>query len=92
MINVSSKKSILYYSARGEVNTEQTLREAKIRAKELGVTDIRARADADTSAREVTEAIQDYIDRGIGLITFRFTGLENLHRLATEVLPQFQSS
>ncbi len=48
--------------------------------------------DADTSAREVTEAIQDYIDRGIGLITFRFTGLENLHRLATEVLPQFQSS
>jgi alkanesulfonate monooxygenase SsuD/methylene tetrahydromethanopterin reductase-like flavin-dependent oxidoreductase (luciferase family) len=47
--------------------------------------------DVETSSSEVTDAIQDYIDRGISLITFRFTGLENLHQLATEVLPQFRS-
>jgi alkanesulfonate monooxygenase SsuD/methylene tetrahydromethanopterin reductase-like flavin-dependent oxidoreductase (luciferase family) len=45
----------------------------------------------DSSSNDVIKAIQDYMDRGIGLITFRFTGLENLQRLATEVLPQFRS-
>lgn len=44
-----------------------------------------------SSPDEATGAIQDYIDRGIGLITFRFTGLENLQRLVAEVLPQFRS-
>jgi hypothetical protein len=39
-MNVSIKKSILYYSERGEANTEQTLHEAKTRAEELGITDI----------------------------------------------------
>ena len=48
--------------------------------------------DGYTSTNEAIEAIQGYIDRGIGLITFRFTGLEALQQLATDVLPQFQST
>lgn len=50
------------------------------------------RTDGYTSATEATVAIRDYIDRGIGLITFRFTGLENLEQLATDVLPEFRST
>ena len=48
--------------------------------------------DGYTSSNEAMMAIQDYIDRGIGLITFRFTGLENLKQLATDVLTQFRST
>lgn len=35
-----SKKSILYFSTPGEVNTEKTLKEAKARAEELGIKDV----------------------------------------------------
>jgi F420-dependent oxidoreductase-like protein len=44
-----------------------------------------------SSPTEVTATIQDYVDRGIGLITFRFTGLEDLQQIASEVLPQFRA-
>ena len=60
MINVSSKKSILYYSERGEVNTEQTLREAKIRAEELGITDIVVASTRGNTALQALEVFQGY--------------------------------
>jgi hypothetical protein len=55
---VSSKKSILYYSARGEVNTEQTLREAKIRAEELGITDIVVASTRGNTALQALDIFQ----------------------------------
>jgi alkanesulfonate monooxygenase SsuD/methylene tetrahydromethanopterin reductase-like flavin-dependent oxidoreductase (luciferase family) len=38
----------------------------------------------------VTEAIMDYIDRGIGLITFRFTGVNNISLFSEKILPNFR--
>jgi hypothetical protein len=39
-MNMSLKKSILYFSETGEANTEQTLQAAKTRAEELGIQHI----------------------------------------------------
>lgn len=60
MINVSIKKSILYYSERGEVNTLQTLREAKTRAEELGITDIVVASTRGNTAIQAVEMFQGF--------------------------------
>jgi F420-dependent oxidoreductase-like protein len=38
----------------------------------------------------VTEAIREYIDRGLGLITFRFTGDDSIALFGDQILPRFR--
>lgn len=57
---MSIKKSILYYSERGEGNTEQTLQEAKQRAEELGLTNIVVASTRGNTALQALEAFQGY--------------------------------
>ena len=55
-----AKKSILYYSSTGEVNTDQTLSEAKHRADELGITDIVVASTRGNTAVKALEVFKDY--------------------------------
>ncbi len=55
-----SKKSILYYAGPGEVNTDQTLLEAKRRADELGITDIVVASTRGTTAVKAVEVFTGY--------------------------------
>jgi hypothetical protein len=59
-MNMSVKKSILYYSERGEANTEQTLHEAKIRAEELGITDIVVASTRGNTAIQAIKIFQGF--------------------------------
>lgn len=54
------KKSILYYSSTGEVNTNQTLSEAKQRADELGITDIVVASTRGNTAVKALEVFKGY--------------------------------
>ncbi len=66
-----AKKSILYYSSTGEVNTDQTLSEAKHRADELGITDI---VVASTRGNTAVKALEVF--KGCNLIVVpHVTGL-----------------
>jgi F420-dependent oxidoreductase-like protein len=72
-----------------KTDAEQKL---KHRATSLGLTldETRTRAGAGYGTPNmVINAIQEYVDRGVGLITFRFTGVDNLQLFSQEVLPQF---
>ena len=60
VINMSSKKSILYYSERGEANTEQTLYEAKTRAEELGIRDIIVASTRGHTAIQAIKVFQGF--------------------------------
>ena len=55
-----AKKSILYYSSTGEVNTNQTLSEAKQRADELGITDIVVASTRGNTAVKALEVFKGY--------------------------------
>jgi hypothetical protein len=55
-----AKKSILYYSNTGEVNTDQTLREAKLRADELDITDIVVASTRGNTAVKALEVFKGY--------------------------------
>ncbi len=55
-----AKKSILYYSSTGEVNTDQTLSEAKLRADELGITDIVVASTRGNTAVKALEVFKGY--------------------------------
>ena len=55
-----AKKSILYYSSTGEVNTDQTLSEAKHRADELGITDIVVASTRGNTAVKALEVFKGY--------------------------------
>ena len=55
-----AKKSILYYSNTGEVNTDQTLSEAKQRADELGITDIVVASTRGNTALKALETFKGY--------------------------------
>jgi len=55
-----TKKSILYYSSTGEVNTDQTLSEAKLRADELGITDIVVASTRGNTAVKALEVFKGY--------------------------------
>ena len=55
-----TKKSILYYSSTGEVNTDQTLSEAKLRADELGITDIVIASTRGNTAVKALEVFKGY--------------------------------
>ncbi|MCW4041011.1 MAG: hypothetical protein NWE83_09715 [Candidatus Bathyarchaeota archaeon] len=57
---MSIKKSILYYSEKGEANTEQTLQEAKTRAEELGITDIVVASTRRNTAIQAIKAFQGW--------------------------------
>jgi hypothetical protein len=54
------KKSTLYYSSPGEVNTDQTLSEAKLRADELGITDIVVASTRGNTALKALEVFKGY--------------------------------
>jgi hypothetical protein len=54
------KKSILYFSNPGEENTDHTLKEAKIRADELGIKDIVVASTRGNTAVKVLEVFRDY--------------------------------
>lgn len=60
MNKVSTKKSILYYPERGEANTEQTLQEAKTRAKELKITNIVVASTRGNTGLQAVEVFQGY--------------------------------
>lgn len=61
MVNfVSTKKSILYYAKPGDVNTAQTLAEAKARADELGIKDIVVASTRGNTAVETVEVFTGY--------------------------------
>jgi hypothetical protein len=53
-------KSTLYYSSPGEVNTDQTLSEAKLRANELGITDIVVASTRGNTALKALEVFKGY--------------------------------
>jgi len=55
-----AKKAILYYSSTGEVNTDQTLSEAKHRADELGITDIVVASTRGNTAVKALEVFKGY--------------------------------
>jgi len=55
-----SKKSILYYTGPGDVNTDQTLLEAKRRADELGITNIVVASTRGTTAVKAVEVFTGY--------------------------------
>ena len=59
-ITMSIKKSILYYSERGEANTEQTLLEAKTRAEELGIRDIVVASTRGNTAIQAIKVFQEF--------------------------------
>ena len=54
------KKSTLYYSSPGEVNTDQTLSEAKLRADELGITGIVVASTRGNTALKALEVFKGY--------------------------------
>jgi hypothetical protein len=54
------KKSILYFSSVGEDNTDETLREAQDRAKELGIKDIVVASTRGNTALKAIEVFQGY--------------------------------
>jgi len=54
------KKSVLYYSSPGEVNTDQTLSEAKLRADELGITDIVVASTRGNTALKALAVFKGY--------------------------------
>jgi hypothetical protein len=54
------KKSTLYYSTPGEVNTDLTLKEAKLRADELGITDIVVASTRGNTAVKALEVFKGY--------------------------------
>ncbi|UCH37841.1 MAG: TIGR03560 family F420-dependent LLM class oxidoreductase [Candidatus Bathyarchaeota archaeon] len=73
-----------------EIAAEQKLKQ---RATASGMTldETRTRAGAGYGTPDmVTKNIQEYVNRGVGLITFRFTGFDNLRLFAREVLPHFK--
>ncbi|MHA2408395.1 MAG: TIGR03560 family F420-dependent LLM class oxidoreductase [Candidatus Ranarchaeia archaeon] len=75
----------------GKTKTESE-RKLNQRAKSLGMTleATRTRVGAGYGTPDmITKTIHEYVDRGVGLITFRFTGFDNLHLFSREVLPQF---
>ncbi len=55
-----AKTTILYYSSTGEVNTDQTLSEAKHRADELGITDIVVASTRGNTAVKALEVFKGY--------------------------------
>jgi hypothetical protein len=71
-MNVSTKKSILYYSERGEANTEQTLREAKTRAEELDITNI---VVASTRGNTAVQAVEAFLGYNVVIVP-HLTGLQ----------------
>jgi F420-dependent oxidoreductase-like protein len=73
-----------------ETSAEQKLKQT---AKTSGMTleETRNRVGAGYGTPDmVAKAIQEYVDRGVGLITFRFTGYDNLQLFSRKVLPQFK--
>lgn len=60
VINMSAKKSILYFSATGEANTNQTIQAAKIRAEELGITTIIVASTRGTTGLAAVKAFSGY--------------------------------
>ena len=73
-----------------KAEAEQKLKQ---RTKTLGTTQtaVRTRLGAGFGTPGmITEAIMEYINRGIGLITFRFTGVDNISLFSEKVLPRFR--
>lgn len=65
----------------------------KQRAETLGIiqAEVRTRVGAGFGTPDmITEAIMEYVDRGIGLITFRFTGVNNISLFSEKILPRFR--
>lgn len=65
----------------------------KQRAETLGITqaEVRTRLGAGFGTPDmITEAIMEYVDRGIGLIIFRFTGVNNISLFSEKILPRFR--
>ncbi len=63
------------------------------RATALGMTQAaaRARVGAGFGTPDMVEAaIQEYLDHGVGLITFRFTGDDNITLFGEQILPRFR--
>ncbi|MCW4038623.1 MAG: hypothetical protein NWF13_07820, partial [Candidatus Bathyarchaeota archaeon] len=54
------KKSTLYYSSPGEINTDQTLSEAKLRADELGIIDIVVASTRGNTALKALDVFKGY--------------------------------
>jgi F420-dependent oxidoreductase-like protein len=46
---------------------------------------------ADNSIEDVVDRIKEYQNRGIGLITFRFSSLNDLQLFSKEIMPRFQA-
>ena len=44
---------------------------------------------APSATEKIVETIEDYKKRGIGLITFRFSNLEDLQHFAKEIITRF---
>lgn len=57
---LASKKSILYFSERGEANTDETLKAAKERADELGIRDIVVSSTRGGTGLKAVEAFKGY--------------------------------
>ncbi len=57
---MATKKSITYYFEAGEVNTEQTLAEAKTRAEELGIKDIIVASTTGSTGVKAVEAFKGF--------------------------------
>ncbi len=57
---MATKKSITYYFEIGEVNTEQTLAEAKTRAEELGIKDIIVASTTGSTGVKAVEAFKGF--------------------------------
>lgn len=73
-----------------KAEAEQKLRQ---RAEALGMTLAAARARTGAgfgTPDTITDAIMEYVDRGIGLITFRFTGVDNISLFSEKILPRFR--
>ena len=57
---MSKKKSILYFSSVGEANSEETLKEVKARAKELGIKDIVVASTRGNTGVKAVEMFDSY--------------------------------
>ena len=73
------KKSVLYFSGPGEVNTDETLKEAKIRADELGIKHI---VVASTRGNTAVKALEVFKGNSVVVVPhvtgFREPGVQEL--------------
>ncbi|UCH32262.1 MAG: hypothetical protein JSV05_02450 [Candidatus Bathyarchaeota archaeon] len=84
------KKSILYFSGPGEVNTDETLEEAKIRADELGIKHI---VVASTKGKTAIRALEVFKGSSVVVVP-HVTGLREpgIQELSNEIQEKIRSS